>query len=156
MKIIPYASFFSVAPGIVRISHVHPHQNMTSSFFNNLIFFTACQIVSISAQVFIDDFSPSFRVMNFYESSVGKFFSKPGSTLSFDTAQKKKECSFKCLQQQDCLSVNVLDFGKSSYHCELLNWTGTALDKYLTNRTNSWLMQREVGIRSRSHKIPDQ
>jgi len=118
----------------------------TTMLFLKILMLTVCQLFASPAHVFIDDIPNQFRVMNFYESANGKFFSKLGNTLATQTAQTKTECSFKCLQNHDCLSVNVFDLAKTVYQCELLNWTGTVLDKYLTNRADTWLMQREVRL----------
>lgn len=83
-------------------------------------------------------------VRNFHESAEGKFFSKQGSLLSTETTKSKKECCFKCAQNKDCLSLNVVTVDQTRFRCELLNWTGKGFEKYLVPKIDAKFLQIEV------------
>ncbi|KXJ29726.1 hypothetical protein AC249_AIPGENE20735 [Exaiptasia diaphana] len=80
-------------------------------------------------------------IRDFLESADGKFLSKPESLLLTETTKSKKECCFKCVQNKECVSVNVITVDHKSLRCELLNWTGTGFEKYLVPKISSEFLQ---------------
>jgi len=85
-----------------------------------------------------------FSYGNFLETSEGKILQKIASLLSNSTTPSKDECWTKCIENKQCLSINLITLNQSQYQCELLNWSGSGFGKYLVPRNNSWYMQLQV------------